>query len=265
MVRVLKNRKSKSVYVKSADRTLDIFELLAEYPQGLTLSDMGKRLGIPNSSLHNLVYTMEERGYLLHNHGNHAFQLGPRLAQLNIVYQANINLIMLADKYMEDLRQITGETTSLVVQQGPKIVFIHKCLGEGMLQVINPVGTRLYTHSTGSGKVILAYLPDEEIDRLYPEEQLPTFTPNTIKSKTALRRELINVRRLGYAYDNQESENGVWAVASCIKNHDGAPIAALSIVAPEARIISKDRTSWCHLVKDAASKISLQLGYKETF
>ena len=257
-----KSIKTKDNLVKSAMRTLDILELLAEYPDGLSFMEISRYLKMPVSSLYNLVTTLTYRGYLMRTNRGTLLHLGPKLAQLNIAYLANVNLILLADTQMEKLRNETGETTSLAVLQGTKIVVIHKRPGKGILQVINPVGTRLNAHSTGSGKTILAYLKEEEIDELYPDETLPAFSPNTITSKTLLKEELAKIRQKGYAFDNQESEEGVWAVASCIWNQDGLPFASLSIVAPITRINHDDTSHWYNLVKDCAEEISSQLGFQ---
>jgi DNA-binding IclR family transcriptional regulator len=257
----MEKSKKAAGYVKSSMRTLDILELLAEHPDGLSFTEICNLLEMPLSSSHNLITTLTYRGYLVRTNRGSTLQLGPKLAQLNVAYHANNNLILLADSQMEKLRDVTGETTSLVVLQGARIVFIHKRPCTGNLQVINPVGTRLYAHSTGSGKTILANLPESEIDLLYPGEELPGFTPHTITIKTRLKEELATIREQGYAFDHQESEEGVWAVASCIWNQEGQPFAALSIVAPNARISHKDISSWPDLVSDCAAKISFQLGY----
>jgi DNA-binding IclR family transcriptional regulator len=247
--------------VKSATRALDIFELLAGFPNGLSLTDIGKSLNIPLSSMHALVNTLLSRGYLIRSEGTMLYRLGPGIVKVASSYRAQADLVSIADQVMEHLRDITSETTSLSVLQGDMIVFIHKRPAEGVVQVVNPVGTRRCAHATGSGKVMLAYLPPEELDRIYPNEILPTLTPQTIKNKTDLMTALAIVRKDQFAYDNQESDIGVWAVASCIRNAEGRPVAALSIVAPFYRIQSKDYTKWYKLVKDGAAEASALLKF----
>ncbi|PKO04279.1 MAG: hypothetical protein CVU41_17790 [Chloroflexi bacterium HGW-Chloroflexi-3] len=247
--------------VKSAVRSLDILELLAEYSEGLHLTEVGKRLKIPLSSLHNLMATLVYRGYLLKSEGANIYQLGPKFAQLQASYDADINLTKIVEPYMDRLQNLTGETSGLSVLQGSTIVFINKHSGKELLQVINPVGTRLLAHATGSGKAMLAHLSNDEIDKIYPKEQLPVRTPFTIKNKSQLKKALAVIRHKGYAFDEQESEIGVWAVASCIKNREGAPIAALSIVAPLVRLETKEHSEWYELIKRIADEISARLGY----
>jgi DNA-binding IclR family transcriptional regulator len=247
--------------VKSAARALDIFELMADFPDGLTLTDIGNLLHIPLSSLHGLVNTLVSRGYLIRTEGTMIYRLGPSLVKIASSYRAQTDLVSIADPVMDRLRRITNETTSLSVLQGDMIVFIHKRPAEGVVQVVNPVGTRRYAHATGSGKIMLAFLPPEDIDRIYPEETLPALTPNTICTKTALKTALVEAREIQYAYDNEESEAGVWAVAGCIRNVEGQPIASLSIVAPLYRIQTKDYKNWYQLVRDGAAEASAMLKF----
>lgn len=258
------NKEQQSVnsgLVKSAGRTLDLLELLSRHPRGLTLSEIGSKLEIPLSSLHNLCNTLVNRGYLVRDRTN-AFQLGPKIGQIKATYHENVNLILLADEQMEKITKITGETTSLAVLQGATTVFIHKRPGEGILQVINPVGTRLLAHCTGSGKIMLSYLVESEIDQLYSSENIEAMTPNSFRTKSELKAELKRISKLGYAFNNQESETGVWALAGCIRDQNGGPIASISIVAPSARISLKDHDGWEYLVRDACKEISYRLGFQ---
>jgi DNA-binding IclR family transcriptional regulator len=111
---------------------------------------------------------------------------------------------------------------------------------------------------------MLACLPEEEIDCLYPDELLPARTPYTITSKKALLDALADARDKGYACDDQESDLDIWAVASCIRNHKGYPIAALSVVAPIFRIQNKNYAHWYQSVRKSAFEISSRLGYRSS-
>jgi DNA-binding IclR family transcriptional regulator len=249
--------------VKSAARTLDILSLLAEQPDGMTMTGIGSALKIPPSSIHALIGTMLHLEFVLRDKDSSRYRLGPKILQLASSYRAHVDLITLADPVMEQIRNSVGESISLSVLQGQMIMFIHKKAAEGAVKVVNPVGTRLYAHATGSGKVMLAYLDEEELDRVFPDEQLPEVTSTTITDKSELKKHLIEIRKQNYAFDKEESAIGVWAVASCVRDDTGRPIAALSIVGPTSRIASKDVRTWHHSVRQFASEISLSLGYFE--
>jgi len=249
--------------VKSAARALDILDLLASHPEGLILTDLQVETGYPVSSLHELLATLAHRNYVFRDELSRRYKLATKALQLAAAAQASSDVVALADPAMERLRDHTCETTSLALLEGDSILFVHKRPADNRLQIINPAGTRLPSHATGSGKVMLAWLPDGQLDVLFPARSLPRLTSRTITSKASLRHELATVRKAGYAFDNEESAEGVWAVAGCIRNHAGEPIAAISIVAPVPRVQTKDTSNWHLLVKEAAAEISAQLGFLE--
>jgi DNA-binding IclR family transcriptional regulator len=244
--------------VKSAARTLQILEILAKFPEGLSLTEIEKRLGIPISSLHGLMLTLVNWDFATKTHTSNIYRLGPKLVQLALSYRSQSDLVSIVDPFMMKLKQQTAETVSLTVLQGNMILFIHKHTAEGRVQIVNPVGTRLHAHASGSGKVMLAYLSEDEIDKLYPEEELVTPTKNTIKTRSELKEELAEIKRLEYAFDKEESEIGVWAVAGCIRDPDGNPIAALSVAAPVFRLSGTDYREWPRYIIESAREASLQ-------
>ncbi len=132
------------------------------------------------------------------------------------------------------------------------------------MQIVNPVGTRLPAHATGSGKAMLAYLPEIERERLYPREALPQQTPHTLSTREALGDALATARRRGCALDEQESELGVWAAAAAIRDAHGLPVGALSIFVPIFRVQREERSALSAMVREAAEEVSAALGFRET-
>jgi DNA-binding IclR family transcriptional regulator len=258
------DERNKPNLVKSAARTLDVLEYLAEHPGGASLSDMQVSFNIPFSSLYNLASTMVQKGFLSRNDQTNIYHLGPKVGRLASSYFEQVDIIQLAEPYMRALTRLTGETTSLTVLRDDRIVFIHKVVGESVLQIVNPVGKTLAAHATGSGKVMLACLPETDLDRLYPQEDLPVFTSNTISTKTKLKEVLKEVAECGYSYDNEESSEGIWALASCIRDRLGRPLAAMSVVALVGRIQQKNCADWIQPIKEMAAEASFALGFPST-
>lgn len=245
--------------VKSAGRALDILELLVQFPAGLNLTDVGEHLSIPLSSLHNLINTLVARGYLWRDEQSSVYRLSSKLIQLAAVYHSQNDLVSVADPVMESVSRATAETTSLAVLQDSAVVFIHKRAAQNVLQVVNPAGTRVAAHATGLGKVMLAYLDRDEVESIYPDEELPKLTAKTIDSKHRLLEVLDKVRAQGFAIDDGESHEGVWAVAAAIRSRDGRPAAALSVAAPLSRVRREDKERWRHVVQNGAREISQTL------
>lgn len=247
--------------VKSAARALDILELLVQFPAGLNLTDIGEHLEIPLSSLHNLMNTLLDRDYLTRDEQASVYKLSSKLIQLAALYHSQLDLVSIADPVMERVSQATKESTSLAILQDNAVVFIHKRAALRFLQVVNPVGTRVPAHATGLGKVMLAHLDEDELEQIYPQESLPLMTANTIRSRSELKRALQMVYDAGYAVDNEESSDGVWAIAAPICSQTGRPLAAISLAAPLSRVeeINKDR--WRRLVQEAALEISQAINF----
>lgn len=251
----------KRTVVKSAARALDILEFLTSFSRGMSLSEIGRELGIPLSSLHGLMETLLVKGYLVRDDTTSVYRISSKLIQLASLYHSQNDLISIADPIMESLSRKTGETTSLAILQQDVIVFMHKRTSPNVLQVVNAVGTRLPAHATGLGKVMLACLDNEQIDRLYPDEELVKLTATTISTKTELKKVLEQTRQLGYAFDNGESTPNVWAVASAICNRYSYPVAALSIAAPISRVEDADVPGWCEAITESAREVSQILGF----
>jgi DNA-binding IclR family transcriptional regulator len=249
--------------VKSATRVIDILELLADVTDGLTLSEICATLQIPASSMHALVNTLVIKGYLLRDDTSQRYMLGPKLPQITAIYQSHIDLISIASPIMDQLVSFTGESLFLTRLDGNKITFLKVHPGLGMIRIINTVGTHLPAHACGSGKAIMAYLPDAEIDMIYPDEQLPAVLPNTIKTKTDLRRALQLIRQQGYALDREEAETGVWAMASCIRDGNGRPISALAIGAPSFNVKAERIEDWARALVQSALNISVRFGFHD--
>ncbi len=247
--------------VKSSARSLDILEYLSDRPGGATLSEIHLDLRIPISSLHGILMTMTKKGFVIRDNLTLMYHLGPKIGQIAGSYYEQMDLIQVAAPFMSRLARLTGKTTSLTVLHEDKVVFVHKVVGEGVLQIVNPVGTMLAAHATGSGKSMLACLPEAEIDRIYPREHLEQFTPNTITSRKKLKIQLQEISQCGYALDNAESSTGIWAVAACVRDRSRRPVAAVSVVSLVGRASEQDYKAWVQDVKEIAGEISAALGF----
>jgi IclR family acetate operon transcriptional repressor len=237
-----------------------MLELLLGEPHGLTLTQISQRLGVPASSSHALAHTLIRRGYLVRS-DDLTIHLGPKLCQYAAVFADQLELIPMAEPVMGLVCRLSGKTVSLAVLEGAEIVFIHKKPARNTLHVVNPVGTRLPAHATGLGKAILSLLPREELDQLYPREELKPVTPNTLTRKSELLSVLECVRREGVAYDREESSLGIFAVGSAIRNHYSQPVAAMSVVLPAAQADASLQPRWAALVRAAGMVLSYRLGY----
>ena len=247
--------------VKSATRAIDILELLADVTEGMTLSELCIALQVPASSMHALLNTLVVRGYLLKDDASQRYLLGPKLPQITAIFNSHLDLISIADPFMRRLVTISGESSFVTRLDRDKITILKVHPGSGVIRIFNMVGSHLPAHATGSGKAQLAYLSESELDQLYPNEHLPSILPATINTKTELKRALRLVRERGYALDEEEAEAGVWAMASCIRDGTGRPLASLSISAPSFRVLPEMIEDWAKELAQSALSISEQFGF----
>jgi len=248
--------------VKSARRVIEVFELLSRHPEGMSLSQISQSLRIPPSSCHALLWTLNNLGYIFRDDLALTHRLGTKLFELAGTHVDSLDLIKVADPVMEHMSRVCNESVSFAVLEKTEVVFIHKKTSGGVIRIVNPVGTRLPAHGTGLGKVILAELPPDELDAMYPHAELKRYTPHTITSKQALMRCLAEVREQGVAYDREESAIGVQAVGAVVRDHTGLAIAAISVAVLSTH--ERDEEYWHRLeevVKTGANIISARLGY----
>jgi IclR family acetate operon transcriptional repressor len=222
---------SQASQVKSATRTLDIIEYVVAHDRPLVAQEIAVALGIPVSSLSYLLGTLVERGYLARE--GRRYSAGPGLQRL----QANPGGFSLADRaapLVRTLRVQLNETTSFFVRSEWDVEAIVTETSEQALRYAVPTGTRLPMHALASGKALLAALPDDELDRYFAETERKRFTADTVTGEKALRRQIAEIRKTGFAVTDEEFSLGIRGVGRVV-TIGGEPVGALSVAVPKAR------------------------------
>src|SRR5262245_53343174 len=217
--------------VKSAGRVLDIFELLAGEPEGLSVTEVGARLGIARSSAHALVTTLAGRGYL-RREGVDAkrFTLGVPLVQLGLSVTDRLELRTVARGVLERLVAAWHETALLAVAAGADIVYIDKVVSDRFGFRTDPrVSARRPMHSHSLGKALLAATGDGSVEALVEARELEAVTEFTIVDPEELLEDLRGTRERGFAMDQQEAVLGVCCVGAPVRDHTGQLAAAISL------------------------------------
>lgn len=245
--------------VKSADRTLDIFELFAAEPQGLTIAEISGRLGVARSSTHGLVHTLAARGYLVQDGGGR-FQLGARLIQLGLNVVDRLELRSAARGTLERLVAVTHDTALLVVPDHGDLLFVDKVLSDARDVRTDPrVSSRKPLHCTSLGKALLATLDDISVMKAVQAVGLARATEYSITGEEELLADLADTRARGYSIDQQEALPGVFCVGAPVRDHTGNPVAAISLSTIK-EFFDPDRTG--PLVNAAAVEISHAMGWR---
>lgn len=248
--------------VPALARGLTILEELAASAEPQTAADLCRRTGLPRTTVHDLIRTLSELGYVREvDERLHSFRLGGRVLTLGDGYLTGLDLAREADDVVRRLSTATSETTQVAVLEGAEVLYVAKAESTHMLRLVSAVGRRLPAHLTGVGKAMLAHLPPSELDALYQgRTSLPTMTPHSIASVEELRERLAEVRRQGHARDWCESNPDVACVAAPVFDRTGRVVAAMSISVPVSRF---DETYCEHLLSElsaAAEELMRSLG-----
>ncbi|RIQ30983.1 IclR family transcriptional regulator [Jiangella rhizosphaerae] len=220
--------------VKSADRVLTILEYLADH-RGATFAAIVRDLGLPNSSTHQLLRTIRQRGFVEFDEITREFKLGFRLWEVAQSYSSVQHLADIAQPFMDELTAVTKETVQLSRLDGLENVYLAISESPHPMKLVSSVGHRLPAHTTGLGKVLLAELPDAVLDERLDGATLQRFTENTITDPAQLRAELKRIREQGYGEDREEYVVGCRCIAMPIHDPSGTTIAAMSVSVPTPR------------------------------
>jgi DNA-binding IclR family transcriptional regulator len=244
------------VPVKSADRTLEILESLAS--GGAGLAELATRLGIPKSSLHSILRTLEHRGWVEADANRSHYRLGMSALLIGSSYVDQDPTVIRTSDTMDALAAETGETVHLARLEAPDVVYMAKRESVHPLRMFSAIGRRLPAHATALGKAMLAELPDATIRQLLPEN-LPGTTAHTITSRTELIDHLALVREQGYAIDAEEAGIGMRCFAVTLPFQSPSK-DAISCSVPLARLDDEKEHAIVELLLTARDTMSRQFG-----
>lgn len=198
----------------------------------LRLTDIASRAGLAVPTTHRLVNELLTAQFL-DRRPDGRFVIGRRLWELGLLAPTQTGLRQLASPQLHDLYAATRATVHLAVRENDQVLYIDRLSGQASVPVVSRVGSRLPLHSTGVGKVLLAYAPDSVRSAVLGN--LTRITPYTITQPGRLQAELSRVRQEGYAQTSEEMSLGACSVAVPVRGADDQVIAALGIVVPSLR------------------------------
>jgi IclR family transcriptional regulator, KDG regulon repressor len=247
--------------VQSVNRALRILEILRGFPNGLGVTEISIRLDVAKSTAHRLLSSLMEEGFVQKDQETERYRLGLKLLQLGYEVSKSMDIRRVAAPFMERLVDLTGETVHLAIYDHGEIVYIDKLESKATIRMYSRVGLRAHSHCTGLGKAILSCLPREEMDLVIEKYGLPKFTETTLITRETLMEALDAAKDIGYAFDDEEHEEGVRCAAAPIFNFEKTVIAGISVAGPITRI-SQERLKTMGLqVKQIALEISREMGY----
>ncbi|HKE97444.1 MAG TPA: IclR family transcriptional regulator [Actinomycetes bacterium] len=245
--------------VRSAARVLCAFTL-AEPELGL--SELARRLDLGKSRVHRLLATLVSERLVEQNPLTGKYRLSIKLYELGAIVSTHLDLHEAVAEYIDELRNRTGETVHVAVLDGDEVVYVERRESPNTLRLFTRIGHRNFAHCTSTGKVLLAHLPERELDRVLERTVLVAKTPYTITDAARLRTDLERVRRRGWAENVNESELGVASRAAPVRDAGGRVVAAISVAGPLPRFTPEAMRRMTNEVIATAERISARLGHR---
>ncbi len=214
-------------YVQSLARSLQVLRAFGHDLPSPSLSEIATHTGLSRAVVRRILLTLQHLGYV--GLRGRSFFLTPRVLELGYSYLSSLDLTELAQQTMEKLAQQVGESCSMAVLDGNDIVYVLRVPVRRVMSIGLGVGARLPAFAASMGRVMLADLPDAELDAWMRGNSFQAYTPKTLRSARALKAELLAVRKQGYAVVSQELELGLCSIAIPIRDASGAVVAGLNV------------------------------------
>lgn len=210
-------------------RVFDVLELLVDHPEGMTLSDIVRHLGMPNSSAHNLLQRMAATGVVATDEG-HRYSLGSRAVRLAIRMVDSLEVRSIARGPLRELAGETGEDVYLAVRFGGRVAYVDRVTGTNPITVNIRLGQSLYLHATAVGKLYAAFTP--QLERQLFSSPRERLTAHTLVDNLELRSELERIRAAGFSVSREEAVDGIVGYAFPVRDVYGDLVAAVHVSTP---------------------------------
>ena len=239
-------------------RGLDILGAFSIEEPELTLTAISDRIHLHPATALRLLDCLRFAGFVEQDAERQRWRLGVRAFEVGSVYLATQTIERLARPFLEGLAHRLKQTANLGVRDGFSVVHLAVVQPARPLRYQTYVGARAGLHCSGLGKVLAAEMPQEDIDLLVAERMNP-YTPNTMTDEAVFRAHLEEVRRTGYALDDQEAVAGLRCVAAPVRDRRGVLRAALSISGPAAEFEGESLQTYIRDVCETAAELSTRV------
>ncbi len=239
---------------------LAILESFSVNEPELGISEISRRLALTKSTVHRLVVTLVECGYLAQDQSTKKYHLSLRMYEKGSVAVRHAGLHRVALSPLERLSRETGETVHLTVLGDGAVIHIQSIEGSQPLHASSRLGERAPAHCSAPGKVLLAYSPESTVTS-FLAQGLPRITATTITDPAVFKAELMAIRTRGYSMDLEEYHEGIRCIASPVFDNSGNAVAAVALPAPTSRMSEARQKELAEMVVAVARHISEGLGF----
>jgi len=257
----VESKKEKNI-IQSLERGLILLETIARYNRPVSLSELDKEFNWDMSTIFRLLATLSKHGYVDVDSDTKKYWLGFKILELSSIIYGSLKVQQIASPLVRELAMRTREASHLAVLNNGEVIIIDQQNSPEMVAVNTHIGMREPLHCTALGKVLFAYLPEDEMKTIFETRGLPALTQNTITKFEVMEKHLQKVRENGYAFDDEEYEIGVRCIGAPVRDHQGQVVAAIGISAPSSRIPYSRVEELAKIVTEIAEKVSHKMGFR---
>lgn len=246
--------------MNSIEKALEILRAFTPNNRPLRSVEISHRLKMNKATVNRILVTLRKKGFVVQDEATRRYRLGPSTALLGRAVKQSLSgrLVAMAKPYLEDLRDKVDESVHLEVLTGGRILLAYSAPGVRQVTVTPGVGDQMAINANAGAKAIMAFSSEDMIEKGLACK-LKKFTAKTVTSPSKIRKEYEKIRATGLAYDKEEYDEDVEAVATPVFNHEDRAVAAVVIIAPSFRMSSCIESGSLELLKDTAKEISDRL------
>ncbi len=245
--------------VRAVERALQLIEVFARSREPLSITALVRTLDLPASTVHRLVQTLMTLEYLVQYPASKRYGVGRGIAEITRSMVLKYEFSRHATPFLTHLVEQTAETASLAALYGPNAIYLKQVESPSAMRVSNGVGSLVPLHCTAVGKVFLADFAPRTLRDTLQHTGLEALTPRSISLRKTLERELAEVRKRGYALDDEEFTLGARCIAVPLRGSSGAVIAALGVSAPSSRLKLDQVPALAAIIQETAEAFAMQL------
>lgn len=257
---MIDNKARTAGQVRSLTRALSLLRHLAASGDGMSLTELSEAAGLPPSTTHRLLTTLESERFVRPDPQGGMWRVGVAAFYVGAAFARSRDKLSNTRPYLRRLMEMSGETANLFVESDGEAVCIGQIESRHAMRAITGVGGRVMLHSSGSGKALLAYMEPARRQRVLGGLTLARATTSTITERARLDAALDEVRKVGFAFDDEEHALGLRCVAAPMFNEFGQAVAALSVSGPSARIPVERIAVLGRMVAQAAQEATRDYG-----
>jgi len=245
-------------FMTTLARGLAVIRAFADSRRPQTIAQISQQTGIPRAAVRRCLHTLKQLGYVDAELNN--FTLRPKVLALGYSYLSSTPLTISAQPCLNQISSTLNESSSLALLEEDQVLYVARSATSRVMSVSLGAGSRLPAYCTSLGRVLLAHLPDAELDAYFARVELKPMTEHTITDPARLREELARVRREGYALINEELELGLRSIAVPVRGASGRVLAALNVGAQAVRVPPERMVGeFLPVLRHAAQELSVLL------